>query len=80
MPEIVIKYKNRKTLQALMDLAKYFDFIISSSPKIEKDKTIINGVTIIPADNSVDVTSLSKVFSGKNIETKKLRDTWQRKK
>ncbi|MDQ3681848.1 MAG: hypothetical protein M3352_02095 [Bacteroidota bacterium] len=83
MPEIIVKYKNKRTLEALRDLAKYFDYVISSpDEKVKKDKQItLNGVTIIPADNSVDTSELSKIFTGKNINPSELRnDAWQRRK
>jgi len=45
-------------------------------------KTItLNGVTIIPADSSVDVSSLTNIFTGKKINSKRLRaDAWRRAK
>lgn len=82
MPEIIVKYKNKRTLEALRDFAKYFDYVISSpDEKVKKDKQIIlNGVTIIPADNSVDTSELSKIFTGKNLNPSELRnDAWQRR-
>lgn len=82
MPELVIKYKNKKTLEALKDIAKYFEFSVVVPAKPKKTKiTGINGVTIIPADSSVDTSDLEAIFSGKNIDSRKLRDnSWQRSK
>jgi hypothetical protein len=82
MPELVIKYKNKKTLDALKDLAKYFEFSIISSTKSEHKKpNNINGLTIIPADSSIDTSELKNLFSNRNIDSKKLRsDSWQRNK
>ena len=83
MPEIIVKYKNKRTLQALKDFAKYFDYIISSpDSRAEKKKQInIKGVTIISADNSVDTSELTEIFTGKNIDPSQLRNSeWQRKK
>jgi hypothetical protein len=56
MPEIIVKYKNKRTLEALRSLAKYFDFEILLPYSMEKKEEQIglNGITIIPADNSVD--------------------------
>lgn len=79
MPEVIIKYKNVKALQALKDFAKYFDFKISSAGS--KDITEeINGVSVIPGDSSVDTSGLKNIFTGKNIIAKDLRSTaWKRK-
>ena len=80
MPEITIKYKNSKTLQVLKDIAKYFDFVISA-PKNKYENTTVNGVTIVPANNSIEILGLKKVFTGKKISSKELRnEAWQRKK
>ena len=80
MPELVIKYTNKRTLAALMDFAKYFEFsIVTPSPK-QKEKSIkINGVTVLLADSSVDTSDLESIFSNKNLNAKQLRqDAWQR--
>ncbi|RLD50741.1 MAG: hypothetical protein DRJ05_19240 [Bacteroidetes bacterium] len=81
MPELIIKYKDSKTLEILNDLAKYFDYVISF-PKPEKRKEIkINGVTLIEADDSIDITGLSNLFTGKNMNAESLRnEAWQRQK
>ena len=82
MPELTIKYKNKKTLDILMDIAKYFDFSIATPPKKNKGKnTLINGVTIIPADSSVDTTELQHIFTNKGLDAQQLRkEAWQRSK
>lgn len=80
MPEIIIRYKSSKTLAALQDLAKYFDFVISSSVRDKKQITL-NGVPLVPADGSIDTSDLGDIFTNKNIDPKQLRDeAWQRKK
>jgi len=81
MPEIIIKYKNSKTLEVLNDLAKYFDFVISFPKSERKKEILINGVTIIPADSSINISDMTEVFKGKNVNAEILRDeAWQRKK
>lgn len=83
MPEIIIKYKSNKTLAALQDLAKYFDFVISSSgiDKKNRKQITLNGVPLLPADSSIDTSDLGDIFTNKNIDPKQLRDeAWQRKK
>jgi hypothetical protein len=79
MPEVIIKYKTEKALQALKDFSKYFDFKISSAGT--KDITEnIKGVSIIPGDSSVDTSYLKKIFTGKNVSARDLRSSsWKRK-
>ena len=81
MRQVVIKYNNPKVLQVLKDFAKYFDFTISI-PKEEKGMTShINGVPFTAGDPSIDTSDLNKIFTGKHINAKELRNkAWQRKK
>ncbi|MBP9153014.1 MAG: hypothetical protein KBF73_12075 [Flavobacteriales bacterium] len=78
MQEVVVKYKNKKALNALLDLSKYFDFsIVLPSKKKEAD----HGVTVIPADDSVDISELNAVFSDRKLDASELRKkAWQRDK
>lgn len=81
MPEIIVKYKSKKTLAALLDLAKYLDYVISSPDFDNKESITLNGVTIIPGDSSIDTSDLNKIFTSKNINPQQLRnEAWQRKK
>ena len=82
MHEAVIKYRNPKTLEMLKDVAKHFDFSILEMPKSKKKKDFkINGVSIIAGNSDIDTSELHQVFTGKNIDAKKLRtNAWQRKK
>ncbi|MEI7978020.1 MAG: hypothetical protein ACOYMA_16130 [Bacteroidia bacterium] len=82
MPEITIKYKNKKTLDALIDFSKYFDFsvVLPNKKTVEKISNI-NGVTIISANKSIDISEIENIFTGKNIIAKEIRKAaWQRKK
>lgn len=80
MPEAVIKYKTKRTLEALKDLAKYLDFSVVTPNEIERINNI-NGVTILPADDSVNTSEMEAIFSGRNINSKTLRqNAWQRTK
>jgi hypothetical protein len=75
MPELVIKYKNKRTLNALMDFAKYFEF------SIVKPEKKVNGVTVILGDKTIDTSELETVFTGKNLNAKQLRESvWKRNK
>jgi hypothetical protein len=80
MPELVIKYKNKRTLDVLLDISRYFGFsvILPKQTKPEKEFQL-NGVTILAADKSIDASELETVFTGKSIDAKQLRtDAWQR--
>ena len=50
MPEVIIRYTSDKTLQILKDLSK---------------DPLKNGVTVIQADTTIDVSDLSELFTGK---------------
>lgn len=79
MPEIIIKYENSRTLEVLNDLAKSFNFVISFPKSERKKEILINGVTIIPADDSINMSDMTEIFSGKDISAESLRtEAWQR--
>ena len=81
MPEVTIKYKDSKTLKALKALSEYFDFTFSAAAKKSKKEFFINGVPVIPGDSSVDTSAMNKIFTGKKIDAKQLRErSWQRSK
>jgi len=79
MPELIIKYSSQKTLQVLIDLAKYFDFEIAKPAAIAKKKVLINGVTLVAGDETVDIAQMAEFFTGKAIDASNLRKlSWQR--
>jgi hypothetical protein len=79
MPELIIKYSSPKTLQALIDLAKYFDFEIAKPATITKKRIFINGVALVTGDETVDISPMAEIFSGKTIDASNLRKmAWQR--
>ena len=82
MKEVTIKYKSNKTLEALKDLGKYFGFSISEpGPSKKKLKVQINGVTVVPGDESIDVSELHEIFTGKQLNAAQLRSSgWERKR
>lgn len=81
MPEVVVKYKTSKTLRALKDLAKYFDYVISSPAKDQDIELIINGVPVIAADSTIDTSELEILFSEKRVDANATRkQSWQRRK
>jgi hypothetical protein len=81
MPVITIKYSNSKTLNMLKDISKYFDYEISTHvKKIRRKRDLDTNDYIVPADNTIDISDLFKIFLGKKINAKELRaKAWQRK-
>ena len=75
MPEVIIKYKNTKALQALKDLAKYFDISIGKSPPATKKTGVQNKKNGLPISFAKDpnVAALSGVWKGRNITLETLR-------
>lgn len=81
MPEVIIKYENPETLKVLEDLSKTMNFEIETSNEedVERQKAI--AAITVPADKEADITQLFQVFTGKNLDAKKLRkELWRTKK
>lgn len=77
MPEVTIKYKKPETLKILKGLARYLDFQVANGSKKKRSFDDI----IIPGDKNADISALQEVFTGKNIDAKKLREElWKRNK
>jgi len=74
MPEITIKYKNAKALEALKDLAKYFDFVLEKqkSKKAISSSRNSSSLPIVFAENP-DVTALAGIWKGRDISLEELR-------
>lgn len=69
MPEVIIKYKSNKTLQALLDIAKYFDFTVEAKATPNKDK----GTLPIVFAEKPDITALAGIWKGRDITIEQLR-------
>lgn len=82
MHEVVIKYKNQKTLKALTALGEYLGFTIADPPKKEEKEVYhINGVPVESGDPEIDLQGLKDIFTGQDMDAKTLRESaWQRKK
>ena len=80
--EVLIKYNNPKTLKALKDFSKYFDFSINPSKSRRTIvKNEINGVSILQGNSRIDTSSLEEIFTKNKIDSKTIRrSSWQRKK
>ena len=74
MPEIIIKYKNEKTLAALKDFAKYFDFVLEK-PKTKKQTGNPDNSASLPIvfAEHPDVTALAGIWKGRDISLDDLR-------
>ena len=81
MPEITIRYKNKRTLEALLDFARYFDFSVIMPSKKEEKTIKMNGVTLLAADSSVDPAGLEDIFTARKLDAGEIRrNAWQRRK
>jgi hypothetical protein len=82
MKEVTIKYKSNKTLDALRDMGKHLGFTVDE-PKENKpaERFFINNVPVIRGDDSIDITELETIFTGKGLNADEVRKSgWQRKK
>jgi len=75
MPEIIVKYKTAKSLSALKDLAKYFDFVLEKpkSKRAANNAAKPSSLPITFAENP-DVTALAGIWKGKDISLNELRE------
>ena len=81
MPEITIRYKNKRTLEALLDIARYFDFSVIMPSRKEGKTMTMNGVTLLAADSSVDTTGMENIFTARKLDAGEIRlNAWQRRK
>lgn len=82
MSQLTITYKSKRTLDMLLDLAKYFDFTVVSRGKAMTAATQpYRGISIIEGDSSVDTSDLREIFTGRNVDARALRESeWQRRK
>lgn len=82
MYEVIIKYKNRKTLKTLAVLGEFLGFTVAIPDKKYKGKIYyINGVQIQQGDAKIDIKDVKTIFTAKDIDAKNLRKSaWQRKK
>ena len=74
MPEITIKYKNEKALQALQDLSRYFDFVVKKKAPAKKTHSEEKAGSLpITFAADPDVTALAGIWKGKDISLNDLR-------
>lgn len=70
MPEVTIQYKSHKTLEVLIDFAKYFDFTIKTEKKARHSKK--KSIPIQFADHP-DISALAGIWKDKEITIEQLR-------
>ncbi|HEY8929147.1 MAG TPA: hypothetical protein VIM55_08150 [Mucilaginibacter sp.] len=76
MPEVTIRYKKPETLKILKSLAKYLDFKVDTEKR--KPQPLLDDI-LIPGNKSLDLPEMEKIFTGRNIDAKKLREeAWKR--
>lgn len=81
MPEVIISYEKPETLKVLEALAEplAFEIVISELEDVSRQKAV-DAITV-PADKETDLSQLFEVFTGKNLDAKKLRqEMWRTKK
>ena len=82
MPELLITYRKKRTLNALRDFAKYLDYKISENIKIDTSSKVeyLKGIPIIQAKQNADAKKLKGAFNGRKITLADLRKRVWRKK
>lgn len=75
---MVVKYKNQKTLKALLALSEELGFTISKPQKVELNETYeINGIPVEKADETIDMNDLRMLLTCLDFDAKDLRkSTW----
>ncbi|SEL93949.1 hypothetical protein [Parapedobacter koreensis] len=80
MQEVTLKFKNSKTMEALLDFAKKFDVVVEKKVPIQKTKgapkSDQNQLPITFAKHA-DVTALAGIWKDREISLEELRkDAW----
>jgi hypothetical protein len=73
MPEIKIRYKRQRTLQALKDFARYFDYSIVNEREAGNNSYMIGNVSVIVPSAKSDARKLKGLFSDSNLSLKEIR-------
>lgn len=75
MPEVIVRYKTEKTLQALRDFAKYFDIIIEplNTKKSEKQNPPTTDLPVRVAKKP-DANALSGIWKDHPLTIEDLRN------
>lgn len=74
MQEVTVKFKNAKTLKALLDLAKKFDMVIERKMPVQKKRDDDERQIPITFAEHPDVTALAGIWKGREINPDELRE------
>ncbi len=75
MPEVIIKYKSPKTLLALLDIAKYFDFTVKPKKQVKQTiKSTEKRSLPIVFSETPDIEALAGIWKDKNVTLSELRE------
>lgn len=81
MAQLTITYKSKRTLEMLLDLAKYFDFTVSRNEAKAVTPKRYRGISVVDGDSTVDTSELNQIFTGRNLDAGELRASqWERRK
>ncbi len=73
MPEIIIRFKRQRTLQALKDFAKYLDFSIVSEKEADAKNYKLVNVSVVAPVAKIDARKLKGIFSDEKLSIKEIR-------
>lgn len=74
MPELVIKYKSKKTLEALKSISKYFDFSIIENEASPSKTMSVHNVTVLKGVGKLNNQEMEDIFTKANLDARILRE------
>lgn len=74
MPELVIKYKSKKPLEALKSISKYFDFSIIENEKLKSETEKFQNFSIMKGKGKLNNLEMEEICTNANLDAKKLRE------
>jgi len=80
MNRATIRYKDKKALDAVIDMGRHLDLSVDSP---ERSIEYINGIPMMKGGGNIEqaIEELSDIFTGLNLDAKKLRrEAWGREK
>ena len=77
MPQLIIKYKSKKTLEILNSLAEYLNFVVEPCIEPNVKKNAKKSDLPIQFAEKPDVLALAGIWKGRTITLEELRkDAW----
>ena len=75
MPEVIVRYKTKKALQALLDFAKHLDIIIEPVGKKKTSKKSLTNIDLpVRIAEKPDVNALSGIWKEHPVTLNQLRE------